>query len=80
MLSYPDIPDTSHEFGALLQFGTTYELMEFLATQQIKVTQRMAKEHAKRKMIERALTQMAESEDEGPLARVGRKHNAGFSA
>ena len=38
VLSYPDIPDTAHEFGALLQFSTTYELMEFLATQQIKVS------------------------------------------
>ena len=39
VLNYPDIPDTAHEFGVLLQFGTTYELMEFLATQQIKVSQ-----------------------------------------
>ena len=39
VLHYPDIPDTAHEFGALLQFGTTYELMELLATQQIKVSQ-----------------------------------------
>ena len=47
VLKYPDIPDTAHEFGALLQFGTTFELMEFLAMQQIKVSQRMAEEHAK---------------------------------
>ena len=39
VLHYPDIPDTAHEFGVLLQFGTTYELMELLATQQIKVSQ-----------------------------------------
>ena len=45
VLKYPDIVDTVHEFGALLQFGTTYELMEFLATQQIKVSQQMAEEH-----------------------------------
>ena len=32
VLSYLDIPDTTHEFGALLQFGTTFKLMEFLAT------------------------------------------------
>ena len=44
VLTYPDIPDTTHEFSALLQYGTTYELMEFLATQQIKVSQRMAEE------------------------------------
>ena len=38
VLKYLDIPDRAHEFGALLQFGTTYELMDFLAMQQIKVS------------------------------------------
>ena len=33
VLAYPDIPDTTHEFSALLQFRTSFELMEFLATQ-----------------------------------------------
>ena len=78
VLAYPDIPDTAHEFGALLQFNTTYELMEFLATQQIKVSQRMAEEHEEQQMIERALTHRAEIEDEEPLAKVGRKRNAGI--
>ena len=78
VLRYPDIPDTAHEFGALLQFGTSYELMEFLATQQIKVSQRMVEEHGEQQMIERALMQRAESEDEGPLAKVGRQRNVGI--
>ena len=55
VLAYPDIPDTAHEFDALLQFGTTFELMEFLATQQIKVSQRMAEEHTEQQMIERVV-------------------------
>ena len=76
VLAYPDIPDTAHEFDALLQFGTTFELMEFLASQQIKVSQWMVEEHAERQMIERTLTQMAESDDEEQLARVGRQRNA----
>ena len=33
VLSYPDVPDMTHEFGSLLELGTIYELMEFLATQ-----------------------------------------------
>ena len=33
VLSFPEILNMAHEFGALLQFGTSYELMEFLATQ-----------------------------------------------
>ena len=77
VLAYPNILDMAHEFGALLQFGTTYKLMEFLVTQQIKVSQRMTEEHAEQQMMERALTHTAESEDEEPLAKVGRKRNAG---
>ena len=76
VLHYSDIPDIAHEFDELLQFGTTYELMEFLATHKIKVSHRMAKEHAEKQMIERALTQKGESKYEGPLAKVGRKCNA----
>ena len=72
VLKYADIPDMTHEFGALLQFGTTYELMEFLATQQIKVSQRMAEEHAEQQMIERALPRTAESDYEGPLPKIGK--------
>ena len=38
----------------------------------------MAEEHAEQQMIERALTQRAESEEEGLLARVGRQRNVGI--
>ena len=38
----------------------------------------MAKEHAEQKMIERVLTSTTESEDEGPLAKVGRERNVGI--
>ena len=31
IMAYPDIPDVAHEFSAQLWFGTTFELMEFLA-------------------------------------------------
>ena len=78
VLKYPDITDMAHEFSALLQYGTAYELMEFLVTQQIKVSQSMAEEHAEQEMVERALTRTMESEDEGPLAKVGKKQNAGM--
>ena len=38
----------------------------------------MAEEHAEQQMIERALTSTTESEDEGPLAKVGKHRNAGI--
>ena len=37
----------------------------------------MAEEHDEQQIIERALTRMVESEDEGPLTKVGRKCNVG---
>ena len=46
VMAYPEIPYMAHEFGARLQFGTTFELMEFLAQQQLTLTQHMAEEHA----------------------------------
>ena len=41
----PDILDATHEFAVLLQSGKAYELIEFLATQQIKVAQRKIQEN-----------------------------------
>ena len=37
----------------------------------------MAAEHAEKQMIESALTRTVESEDEGPLTKVGRKRYVG---
>ena len=37
----------------------------------------MAEEHAEQQMIERALTCTIKNKDEGPLAKVSRKWNAG---
>ena len=51
VMVYLEIPDMAHEFGARLQLGTTFEVMEFLAKQQIKLSQRMVGEHAKMQMI-----------------------------
>ena len=44
-LNDPVILDAAHEFAALLQAGKAYELIEFLATQQIKVAQRKIQEN-----------------------------------
>ena len=41
VMAYPKIPDVVHEFAVRLQFGTTFELMKFLAGEQIKFSQHM---------------------------------------
>ena len=45
--------------------------MEFLAGQQITLSQRMAEEHAEMQMIQRALAGTAEREDEHALNKIG---------
>ena len=42
IVAYPEMPAVAHELATLLQFDTTFELMEFLALQQIAVSQCMA--------------------------------------
>ena len=55
VMAYPEIPDVVHEFATRLQFGSTFDVMEFLAEQQIKLSQRMVDEHAEMQMIHCAL-------------------------
>ena len=45
----------AYEFSALLRFGTTSELVDFLARAQIQAATRMADEQAETKMIQCAL-------------------------
>ena len=67
-----DIPDVAHEFAALLQFSTTFEVMEFSAGQQITLSQRMEEEHVEMQSIQRALACTATREDERALGKIGR--------
>ena len=66
----------AHEFAALLQFSTTFEVMEFSAGQQITLSQRMEEEHVEMQSIQRALACTATREDERALGKIGRGWNA----
>ena len=41
-MTFKDLPVESYELGAILQHGTTYELIDFLARLQVVVAARMA--------------------------------------
>ena len=73
VLGYKDLPVEAYEFSALLQLGTTYELMEFLARAQVVVEARMADEHVECKMIQRALAGELEPQEDRALQKIGRK-------
>ena len=53
--AFPEIPPTAHELAAILQFRTTYELVEWLARRLQEVSERMAQEHRDQIMIQKTL-------------------------
>mgnify|MGYP000503494635 FL=1 len=71
VMVYPEIPDVAHEFADCLQLGTTFEVMEFLAGQQITLSERMVEELAKMQMFQRDLASTARREDEHALGKIG---------
>ena len=50
VLSMPNIPPTAHEFATLLQFGTSYELVDWLAKHLQFASYQLAQEHKDREM------------------------------
>ena len=67
------MPAKAFELGAILQYSITYELIDFLARLQVVAAARMAQDHAEQAVIERALENEPESDDEPKLQKVGRK-------
>ena len=67
------MPTKAFKLGALLQHGTTYELIDFLARLQVAIVARMVQEHAEQQVIERALDNEPTSDDEPKLQKVGHK-------
>ena len=85
VLGYRDLPAEAYEFSALLRFGTTYELVDFLARAQIQAATRMAEEHAEMKMIQKALLGETEHEEDRAaqdraLQKIGRKKQSKHQA
>ena len=65
LMAYLEIPNLAHDFARVFHFCTTFELMEFLAGQQNKLSHRMAEEHADNKVIQRALVGELEPKEDG---------------
>ena len=68
-----DMPAECFELGALLQHGTTYELIDFLARLQVAAADQMAQEHVERQVIERAPDNEPASDDESKIQKLDRK-------
>ena len=73
---FSDIPPAAHELAAILQFGTSYELVEWLARRLTEVSARLAQEHHDRVMIQKSLRGMLEPQEKAEVEKIGRKRNA----
>ena len=74
--AFPKIPPTSHELTAILQFGTTYELVEWLARRLQEVSERTAQEHQDQIMIQKTLRGTLDPQEQQEINRIGRHRNA----
>ena len=62
--TFPEIPPATHELAAILQFGTSYELVEWLARRLQEVSERMAQEHRDQIMIQKTLRGIVDPQDQ----------------
>ena len=71
-----EIPPAAHELAAILQFGTSYELVEWLAKRLLEVSDRMAQEHRDQIMIQKTLRGTVDPQDQQEIDRIRRQRNA----
>ena len=76
VVGFADIPPIAHELAAILQFGTSYELVEWLARRLQEVSERMAQEHRDQIMIQKSLIGIVEPQEQQEVDRIGRQRNA----
>mgnify|MGYP006872755391 CR=1 FL=1 len=75
-LGFSDIRAVAHELATILQFGTSYELVEWLARRLQEVSERMAQEHRDQIMIQKSLSGAVEPEEQAKVDRIGRQRHA----
>ena len=63
VLGLLEIPPAAHEFAALLQFGTSYELVDWLAKRLQHVSDLIAQEHKDREIIQKAMLEVIDPEN-----------------
>ena len=70
-LALPELPPV-----AILQFGTSYELVKWLAYRLQEFLEKLAQEHKDRIMIQKSLIGVVEPEEQQEIDRIGRRRNA----
>ena len=75
-VGFADIPPAAHELAAILQFGTSYELVEWLARRLQEVSERMAQEQKDQIMIQKSLSGAVEPREQHELDQIGQHCSA----
>ena len=75
-LGFSDILTATHELAVILQFGTSYELVEWLAKRLQEVSERMAQEHRDQIMIQKSLCGAIKPNEQAEVDRIGRQRHA----
>ena len=70
-LGFSDIPPAAHELATILQFETSYELVEWLARRLHEVLERMEKEHRDHIMIQKLLSGDVVPKEQEEVDRIG---------
>ena len=78
VLELPALPRAAHELAAILQFGTSFELVEWLAHRLQYVSDMLAQEDKDRIMIQKAMIGAIEPEEQPELDRNGRQRTAKY--
>ena len=62
-LGFSDIPVVAHELAAILQFGTSYELVHWLAKRLAEVSEQLAQEHKDQVMMQKSLSRVLQPKE-----------------
>ena len=76
VLGLLELPPASHELAVILQFGTSYELVEWLAQRLQYVSDMLAQEYKDQIMIQKAVIGTVVPKEQSELNRIGRQRNA----
>ena len=68
---FSNIPAATHELATMLQFGTSYELVEWLAKRLQEVSERMVQEHWDQIMIQKSLCGAVEPNEQTKVDKIG---------
>ena len=74
--AFPGIPPAAHDLAVILQFRTSYELVEWLARRLQEVSERMASKHRNQIMIQMTLRGTVDLQDQQEIDRIRRQRNA----